>query len=1714
MALTSMNFIGGKMNKSVDERLIPDGEYIDALNVRLGSTEGTEIGAVENSKGNTQLTSIDFAGTALINPTTIGAFADGVRETIYWFVAADNYDMIVSFHTPTQLITQHVVTLNVLNFNPKYLVTGVSLIENLLFFTDDFNPPRKINITRNYEDPTGTVDGIIEEDISVVLKPPGYEPLDNLPSPSIELLNIPGEENYLEDRFISFAYRYRYLDKEYSAISLFTVPAFQPGVFSLDPSSYNNNGMQNLFNSANVTFDTGSKRVLEIDVLYKLTTSSTVYVIERFVKRDLGWGDFTNQTILFTNSKIYTTLGSDELLRLYDNVPRLAKAQTIMANRLVYGNNVDGYNISTAAGETISQNFITSPLHTDISSIEGPSATFNTGVAGQGNALTYSINPNNPTYGYANSTVTFDLSNFVANPSAGIVNKLVAGTQLTFNFSVQSQSWVSTSTNVGGTVQTTCTAAGLPIADCSCYPVWTGTDSPFDLSFTFRLDQDYSSVFDMVNSAEFQAQVGTEIGINVGLLNTCGTSTQGTSMADRFNCNAADVPQICAYSKYNSSINDTTGQQGFNLTTVPSDNTFSLQLIAMNSRYVDGGGVTHDVYEFFEFINASYFYINEQDTSSLHSNRDYETGIVYMDEFARASTVLVSLYNTVYMPPATSVDKNQISVSIPTIDQAPYWANSYKFVVKPSATNYETIYVNFFYVDPLTNVTYFKLEGDNQNKVETGQTLIVKKDTNGALSQEIKVTVLAVEAEARNFLNSDPTASPLPNGPQLPGLYMQLKTNNFSAASQDGDVIGPFPTVQAGNTVSGTFPCNPPELWVGTESFQNNGAFTYNRWMYRLATFDNLNTPSFGAMTNIDIPSGSVIQIRIRNNRRGRGNSCNAIDYVYDKQYVASQDYATFSAWWFGDNIQIDTGIVVSGNPTNTFFNSAVNSTTSPPCKGDIPSPATMFDAEYRFIKDPNGIEYLAIANAIPYCQGSLFANIRTSKSRMSLIVYRADNAVIFETEPTDADPNLFYDSSEKYPVVHTSQKSYHATGPVKATGTTTSVLVNSLVDSTATFIGAVSIGDFVYNRTTGNASNVAKVTAIVSATQLTLDTNAFPANLQNYTITRPYEGNVNQDNTTPATVILPFANCYCFGNGVESFKIKDALDGRSFQLGERVLAVSNADFKEADRFAGLTYSGVFSGQNNLNNLNEFNLGLANFKDCETSFGPIQYLYARRTDVLTLQEDRITYVMAGKNILTDAVGGGLVTSVPEVLGEQVARPEEYGMSFNPESFAAFGTSMYFTDTKRGAVLKLTGVSPTTDSLDIISQYGMRSWFRDQFAAQLNTQKLGGFDPYMNEFVLNSNTIAVPVVVPNIPCDQSIQQTTASAYSYTVDAGEVIGTVSILLTVAASSANVALSAEWNGNVFPNAPVGPGSYTFIVNKTSSTPTTVDITITPSGTATWTSQVKCPPENLITVTQVVLTTAQDAGKYIHSEYYWTNGTVTSPISSAMVTFGSSSTVASLYFPQTGIRSLGIFPYNGVNLVLRNNKINFDDFDFVPTSNKFMWLSTNTVYQNTASDIQALLGAAATITPNTNPSTGLYEGTVSAASIPLNQNQLYLIQDLRTVTSQKLCYSAVSAQEACCDCNSTGQGCVADPACCFGCTLVSVSGVRTNFTDACNAPFQTIYYHSGITTEPVIGDIVYSSSICDQGTQAGNGYYKMTQYNKWMRVDGNGIIINIGNC
>jgi len=45
-------FSGGAMNKDLDERLVPNGQYRDALNVQVSTSEGADVGALQNILGN------------------------------------------------------------------------------------------------------------------------------------------------------------------------------------------------------------------------------------------------------------------------------------------------------------------------------------------------------------------------------------------------------------------------------------------------------------------------------------------------------------------------------------------------------------------------------------------------------------------------------------------------------------------------------------------------------------------------------------------------------------------------------------------------------------------------------------------------------------------------------------------------------------------------------------------------------------------------------------------------------------------------------------------------------------------------------------------------------------------------------------------------------------------------------------------------------------------------------------------------------------------------------------------------------------------------------------------------------------------------------------------------------------------------------------------------------------------------------------------------------------------------------------------------------------------------------------------------------------------------------------------------------------------------------------------------------------------------------
>ena len=54
----SNSFKAGKMNKDLDERLVSNGEYRDALNIEVSTSEGSNVGTAQTILGNRQVTSL------------------------------------------------------------------------------------------------------------------------------------------------------------------------------------------------------------------------------------------------------------------------------------------------------------------------------------------------------------------------------------------------------------------------------------------------------------------------------------------------------------------------------------------------------------------------------------------------------------------------------------------------------------------------------------------------------------------------------------------------------------------------------------------------------------------------------------------------------------------------------------------------------------------------------------------------------------------------------------------------------------------------------------------------------------------------------------------------------------------------------------------------------------------------------------------------------------------------------------------------------------------------------------------------------------------------------------------------------------------------------------------------------------------------------------------------------------------------------------------------------------------------------------------------------------------------------------------------------------------------------------------------------------------------------------------------------------------------
>ena len=339
-------FNAGRMNKDLDERLIPNGEYRDALNIQLASTDGNDAGAIQNIIGNRQISSLN-----LTNPILIGSVVDNASNLIYWFVKDDAASYLFSYNGENVNTIIKDVGNSAFNFGDN-LVAGITLFENNIVITDNINEPYIIDI--NYftgdsvrPNPTtentqvlynGVWSDLVTDDLTLIKKKPEA-------ALNIEFVAKENEadKGLFEDKFVRFAYRWKFENGQYSVFSPFSTVAFSPGdtnAYDIE-EGYNLQMLNNISQVKLSNFET-INGVESIDILYKESSDNNIYVYKTILATDIT----DNATeITLSNESIYSIVPSDQILRQYDNVPKKAKAVENVSNRLVFGNYTDGLDL-------------------------------------------------------------------------------------------------------------------------------------------------------------------------------------------------------------------------------------------------------------------------------------------------------------------------------------------------------------------------------------------------------------------------------------------------------------------------------------------------------------------------------------------------------------------------------------------------------------------------------------------------------------------------------------------------------------------------------------------------------------------------------------------------------------------------------------------------------------------------------------------------------------------------------------------------------------------------------------------------------------------------------------------------------------------------------------------------------------------------------------------------------------------------------------------------------------------------------------------------------------------------------------------------------------------------------------------------------------------------------------------------------------------------
>lgn len=1285
MAEIKNSFLKGSMNKDLDERLIPDGQYIDALNIDVEPTQGQDSGAAKNKLGNTLVSDLDtISGEDASTARTIGAVEYEALNKIYWFVACDTFDGIYEYDEESGATTRVLqsnkatpTTESKLNFRKEYAITGVNYIngpdgQNYLYWTDDYNPPRRINISRAKS--YAIDDARIDDDISVILEPPLYAPsIDTYIDTSID------DSNNMSEKFLYFSYRYKYVDDQYSAMSPFSAVAFRPDAYEYDYGVGNNKSMTNKFNSVRITFETGNQFVKEIQLLVRDTRNINVSIIDSYSKSKLQLDNDDSYTVTFNNNKIYAALPTDQLTRLYDNVPLLAKSQDLIGNRLAYGNYLQFRNIVDCDNEEILIDY-TLEVRENTASETNPQPTwrsdrdYEVGLVylDEYGRMTTVLNTSNPEYN----------SVYIPADNSASANSI--------RLTIKNEP-----------------------------PCWA-------THYRVYVKQSKKSYYNVFPIISYSNGLFKYFLINESDLNKIKVGEyvifKSTSAGPTFSNKKYKILEI--EQKASGFISGAIAGLYFKVKVDNPQELSGAGVETYNSQGVGGSYVTADL--------------------------QYRQPEKLINDLGGGSSFLGGVTGWVERPIFYgSGDEN--GISLPN-------TSSYNYAEYTNPDNEDTRIT--IQIDSPTTYSVYK------NSIN-----IYTLENNNAIIQ-----------------NSLPISEGVPTSIAFGYFTVIFNQSTYNVGDR------------------WIFNCR--KYWESS-----NEAGTH------AAIVPGSGWSETSPETDRRILTGALIQIHIVEDKYNPSESSQSVI-----EFPPSpQDYANIEEWWYESNARnifnyIDiNGINIKGSRVrfrrgaNWGLFDGINTTfQTNRISGEFGNlsasnyPVRMFI--FSSVPDNPGNNGSAAANL--YDDGNVFTlDYNQNKLVVNFKITQQENLNICETVPVEEEADIYHETFQTYPI----ENGYH-----KVLWRYSDYEFNAGNTQLRQFDKAVphyfNVGDSIDINTTvpglngtWNVIEVPDLYTVVTDFPYPGDAPETPGTV---TVAGAFEFDQSAGQDAVIQINKPSVansefNAWCWGNGLESDRIYDDFNDTRKDLSPRV-QVPIEDYKQVRNEASICYSGVYRDNSSLNRLNEFNLSIANFKYLERDFGSIQKLYATDTNLYVFQENKVSQVLYGKNILFDSVGGGQVVSIPEVLGNQIPMNGEWGISKHPESFAKYGEDIFFTDQRRGVVLQMVG-----QQILEISSLGMTDYFRDLMKDNPNTQKLGAYDPHNNMYVLASNDqSSIPCVLTIAPTNKTIPKngplthflftiTTDSSWTITlVNTGYGTGWVSDFPTSGTGSQDIYATFESN------------------------------------------------------------------------------------------------------------------------------------------------------------------------------------------------------------------------------------------------------------------------------------------------------------------------------